>query len=113
MTHRHRLPRHHADSCTWTATTTHSIDTVQLTVKGVCREPTPGYTLTLTRVEEAGADPTTLLLLLTVTPPSGIEPDHVTHTPVEYTQTFVIPGQPVPTHVEILSAEATIDVQPA
>jgi hypothetical protein len=31
------------DACQWTATTTHGIDTVDLTVKGVCQEPTPGF----------------------------------------------------------------------
>jgi hypothetical protein len=51
----------HTDVCHWTATTTFGIDTVNLTVKGVCQEPTPGYKLTLTQVDVPGSDPDTLL----------------------------------------------------
>ena len=97
----------------WTATTTHGIDTVRLTVHGVLQEPTPGFKPTLTRLTAAGGDPATLLLRLTVAPPTGIEPDHITPTQAEYTQTFVIPKDHVPTRVVILADEATVTVMPA
>jgi hypothetical protein len=45
------------DHCKWTATTTHGVDTVQLTVKGICQEPTPGYKLSLQRVDLKGGAP--------------------------------------------------------
>ena len=67
----------YTDPCQWTATTTFGIDTVNLTVTGVCQEPTPGYKLTLSRVDVPGSDPDTLLLVLTVVAPTGIEPQHV------------------------------------
>ena len=97
----------------WTATTTHGIDTVRLSVHGVLREPTPGFVLALTRLTAAGGDPAALLLHLTVTPPTGIEPQHVTPTPVDFTQTFVIPKDHVPTRVVILADDATVAVTPA
>lgn len=98
------------DACQWTATSTHGIDTVRLTVKGVCQEPTPGYNLTLTHVELPGSDPSTLTLVLTVVAPTGIEPQHVTPTPVEYQQTFVIPKDRVPTKVTVFEAAATVPI---
>jgi len=105
-------PIHRADAGTWTATTTHGVDTVKLTVKGVLQEPTPGYKLTLTHVDVPGTDPTTLLLVLTIVPPTGIEPQHVTPTHVEYDQTFVLPrpGQHVPSKVTIFEAATTVNV---
>ena len=108
-------PIHRTDACTWTATTTHGIDTVKLTVKGVCQEPTPGYKLTLTHVDVPGTDPTTLLLMLTVVPPTGIEPQHVTPTQVEYDQTFVLPrpGDHVPSKVTIFEAATMVNVTAA
>ena len=57
---------HSVNACQWTATTIVRLDTVTLTVNGVCQEPTPGYKLTLTRVDVAGSDPDTLMLVLTV-----------------------------------------------
>ena len=108
MSHGMRRP----DACQWTATTTHGIDTVDLTVKGVCQEPTPGFKLTLTRLNVSGSDPDTLLLVLTVVPPTGIEPQHVTPTTVEYEQTFVLP-QPRPSKVTIFEAATTIPVKAA
>jgi hypothetical protein len=102
---------HHAtDECKWAATTTHGIDTVKLTVKGVCQEPTPGFKLTLTHVDVPGTDPATLLLMLTVTAPTGIEPQHVTPTPVEYDHTFVLPVAHVPSKVTIFEAATTVNV---
>jgi hypothetical protein len=103
---------HPIDACRWTATTTHGIDTVRLTVKGVCQEPTPGYKLTLTHVTVPGTDPSTLLLVLTVVPPNGIEPQHVTPTPVEYDQTFVLPVGHAPSKVSIFEAATTVIVTP-
>ena len=102
----------HTDACHWTATTTSGTDTVNLTVKGVCQEPTPGYKLTLTRVDVPGSDPDTLLLVLTVVPPTGIEPQHVTPTTVEYKQTFVV-SQKHPSKVTIFEAATTVEVTAA
>lgn len=102
--------RHSDDQ--WTATTTVGLDTVKLTVRGVFQEPTPGYKLTLTRLDVAGGDPDTLLLVLTVLPPTGIEPQHVTPTTVEYDQTFVLPKK-IPSKVTIFEAAKTIKVSPA
>jgi hypothetical protein len=101
---------HRTDPCRWTATTTHGIDAVKLTVKGVCQEPTPGYKLTLNHVNLPGTDPSTLTLVLTVVAPSGIEPQHVTPTPVEYQQTFVLPRAHAPTNVIIFEVAATVHV---
>jgi hypothetical protein len=101
---------HHWDACQWTATTTHGIDTVDLTVKGVCQEPTPGFKLTLTRLDLSGSDPSVLMLVLTVVAPTGIEPPHVTPTSVEYHQRFVIPKDRVPTKVTIFEAAKTVEV---
>ena len=101
----------HAD-CQWAATTTVGLDTVKLTVKGVCQEPTPGFKLTLTRLDVPGSDPDTLLLVLTVVPPTGIEPQHVTPTTVEYEQTFVLPRKH-PSKVTIFEATTTIPVSAA
>jgi len=102
--------RRHLDACQWTATTTHSIDTIDLTVKGVCQEPTPGFKLTLTRLDLPGSDPSTLLLVLTVVAPTGVEPQHVTPTSVEYDQRFVIPKDQVPKKVTIFEAATTVDI---
>jgi hypothetical protein len=98
--------------CQWSATTTVGLDTVKLTVKGVCQEPTPGFKLTLTRLDVPGSDPDTLLLVLTVVPPTGIEPQHVTPTTVEYEQTFLLPRKH-PSKVTISEAATTIDVKAA
>jgi hypothetical protein len=102
----------HTDACQWTATTTFGLDTVNLTVTGVCQEPTPGYKLTLSRVDVPGSDPDTLLLVLTVVPPTGIEPQHVTPTTVEYKHTFVVP-QKHPSKVTIFEAAKTVQVTAA
>ena len=96
--------------CEWSATTTHGVDTIRLAVKGVCQEPTPGYKLALTHVELPGGDPSTLTLILTAVAPTGIEPQHVTPTPVEYQQTFVLPKDRVPAKVTIFEAAATVQV---
>ena len=98
---------------TWTATTTHSIDTVKLSVKGVLQEPTHGYKLTLSRVDVPGSDPANLLLILTVVAPTGIEPQVVTPTPVAYEQTYVIPKNGPPSKVTIFEAASTIEVTAA
>lgn len=100
----------HKADCHFTARTAKSgIDTVKLTVSGVCQEPTPGYKLALTRVDLPGIESSTLALALTVTAPKGIEPQHVTPTPVEYDQTFVV-AMHRPTKVTIFEAAATVDV---
>jgi hypothetical protein len=101
-----------ASDCTWQATRTRppdAIDVLVLTVKGVCQEPTPGYKLTLDPVDLPQPDASTLTLVLNVVAPTGIEPDHVTPTAVEYTRTFVIP-RPVPTKVTVWDTATTINV---
>jgi hypothetical protein len=105
--------QHNTDGCKWTATTTHGIDTVRLSVHGVCQEPTPGFKLTLSRANVPGSDPADLLLNLTVVAPTGIEPQIVTATPVDYEQTFVIPKDRAPSRVTIFEAASTIDVKAA
>jgi len=100
----------HPDPCRWTAGTTHGVDTVDITVKGVCQEPTPGFKLTLTRLDLPGSDPSTLLLVLTVVPPIGIEPQHVTPTSVKYHQRFALPKDQVPKKITIFEAATMVDV---
>jgi hypothetical protein len=78
----------------------------------VCQEPTPGFKLTLTRLDVPASDPDTLLLVLTVVPPTGIEPQHVTPTTVEYDQTFVLP-QKRPSKVTIFEAATTVPIKAA
>lgn len=107
MSHQHGP----SDNCRWTATSTHGVDTVRVAVKGVCQEPTPGYKLSLTRVNAPGSDPATLTLALTVVAPTGIEPQHVTPTAVEYDHTFIIPKDHVPSRVTVLEAAATLDIK--
>jgi hypothetical protein len=68
--------------------------------------------LTLTRLDVPGSDPATLLLVLTVVPPTGIEPQHVTPTTVEYEQTFVLP-QKHPSKVTIFEEATTISISAA
>jgi len=98
--------------CTWQATITpEGIDTLRLTVKGVCQEPTPGYKLTLDRVNLPQPDPSTLTLVLDVVAPTGIEPQHVTPTPVEYQQVFIIGGPKPPTKVTVWDTATTINVE--
>jgi hypothetical protein len=101
-----------ASDCKWQATIARpqgAIDTVLLTVLGICQEPTPGYKLTLDRVNLPEPGPSTLTLVLNVVAPTGIEPQHVTPTPVEYQQVFVV-GRPRPTKVAVLETAATINV---
>ena len=88
----------------------HGVDTVDLTVKGVCQEPTPGFKLTLTRLDLPGSDPSTLLLVLTVVPPTEIEPQHVTPTSVKYHQRFALPKDQVPKKITIFEAATMVDV---
>ena len=107
------MPDHaHYSGCKWTATNTFGIDFVKLTVKGACQEPTPGYGLKLTRLDVAGGNPDTLSLVLTVVPPTGIEPQHVATATVEYDQTFVLPHKH-PSKVTIFEAAKTLEVTPA
>jgi hypothetical protein len=98
-----------ASDCKWQATGTTSLDTVDITVKGVCQEPTPGYKLTLDQVNLPQPDASTLTLVLDVVAPTGNEPQHVTETTVEYHQTFVIP-RPIPTKVTVWDTATTITV---
>jgi hypothetical protein len=98
-------------ACQWTAAATRGVDTVRLTVKGVCQEATPGYKLTLTRVDSPGSDPSTMTLVLRVVAPTGIEPHHVASTTVEYQQTFVLPKDVVPTKVTVSQGAATVQIK--
>jgi hypothetical protein len=50
------------------------------------------------------------MLVLTAVPPTGIEPQHVTPTSVEYHQRFVIPRDHVPKKVTIFEAATTVDI---
>ena len=50
----------------------------RLRVTGFCTFPTPGFKVTLKRHVPQGINPAILLLDKTVTPPHGIEPQHVT-----------------------------------
>ncbi len=49
--------------------------------------PTPGYTLTLTRAEPQGINPSHLLLNLTATPPTDMVAQVLTPTEVVYEET--------------------------
>ena len=101
-----------ASDCKWQATIApppQMSDFLTLTVKGVCREPTPGYILTLNRVNLTQAEASTLILLLDVVAPTGIEPQITTPTPVEYRQAVVMPIS-APTKVIVWETAATINV---
>jgi len=97
-------------NCQWTATEKFGVDTVTLTVRGICQEPTPGYVLTLSPVALPHADASTLSLALEVAPPTGIEPQHVAATPVEYIHAYVVPFQVAPTKVNIFELAETMGV---
>lgn len=60
--------------------------TATLHVKGTCVCPTPGYELELKPREPQGINPRDLQLELVVTKPTGIEPDVLRPTPVEYSE---------------------------
>jgi hypothetical protein len=78
-----------------------------LHVKGTLLMPTPGYTLTLRLHEPQGINPAILLLVLTITPPTGIVPQLVTPTPVEYRADIARPL----TEVSILPDNVIIPVK--
>ena len=84
-----------------------------LRVRGMCQEPSPGYMLTLNRVDLPQTDASTLTLVLDVVVPKEAEPQVVTPTPVEFRQAVVMP-RPAPTKVTIREAatntSTTIDV---
>jgi hypothetical protein len=104
-----------ASDCKWQATIApppQMSDFLRLTVKGVCQEPTPGYTLTLKRVNLAQPDPSTLILALDVVPPEGDQPQIATPTSVEYGQAVVLP-MPAPTKVIVWETAATINIDRA
>jgi hypothetical protein len=101
-----------ASDCKWQATIAsppRMSDFLKLTVNGVCQQPTPGYTLTLNRVNLAQPDPSTLILVLDVVAPTGIEPQVATPTSVEYGQAVVVPMR-APTKVIIWETAATINI---
>ncbi len=103
---------HAAADCNWTATIIKpdgAVDTLQLTVNGLCQEPTTGYTLTLTRVDLPGTDATTVTLVLSVVAPTGIVAQHVTPTAVQYKQTLLV-TMPRPTKVTVFGAAEIINV---
>jgi hypothetical protein len=101
-----------ASDCKWQATIApppQLSDFLILTVKGVCQEPTPGYMLTLDRVNLPQTDTSVLTLVLDVVAPTGIEPQIVTPTPVEYRQVVIVP-RPAPTKVMVWDTATTINV---
>lgn len=73
-------------TCEWSASYT-AQPTGQLRVTGTCTLPTPGYSLSLTRAEPQGINPSHLLLNLTATEPSGIVTQVLTPTEVTYEET--------------------------
>ena len=104
-----------ASDCKWQATIAPPqplSDFLILTVKGVCQEPTPGYKLTLDRVNLPQTGASVLTLVLDVVAPTGIEPDIVTPTPVEYRQVVIVP-RPAPTKVMVWDTATTINVERA
>jgi hypothetical protein len=101
-----------ASDCKWQATIApppQMSDFLTLSVKGMCQEPTPGYRLTLNRVNLTQTDPSTLILVLDAVAPTGIEPQITTPTPVEYRQAVVRP-MAAPTKVIVWETAATISV---
>lgn len=102
-----------ASDCKWQATIApppQPSDFLILTVTGVCQEPTPGYMLTLDSVSLPQTDASTLTLVLVVVAPTGIEPQIVTSTPVEYRQVVIVP-RPAPTKVTVWDTATTINVE--
>jgi hypothetical protein len=102
--------RTRSTECEWTATTTHGVDTVRLRRFGNPPPESKIRPVGITHVELPGGDPSTLTLVLTAVAPTGIEPQHVTPTPVEYQQTFVLPKDRAPAKVTIFEAAATVQV---
>jgi hypothetical protein len=101
-----------ASDCKWEAAIApppQLSDFLILTVKGVCQEPTPGYVLTLNRVNLAQADASTMTLVLDVVAATGNEPQIATPTTVEYRQVVVRP-MPLPMKVIVWETAATITV---
>ena len=96
--------------CRWTSSEKYGVDTVTLTVRGICEQPTPGYVLTLTPVALPHGDPSTLSLALEVVPPTGIRPPHLTPTTVEYIHAYVVPFEAAPTKVNIFELAETLGV---
>jgi hypothetical protein len=69
----------HSFKCNWKAIYDFQpIQPPKLTVTGECTVPTPGYAITLTEAIPQGVNPAYLLLDMTVTPPTGVEPQHIT-----------------------------------
>jgi hypothetical protein len=104
-----------ASDCKWQATIgppPQLSDFLILTVTGVCQEPTPGYMLTLSRVNLAQPDASTMTLMLDVVAATGSEPQVTTPTTVEYRQVVVRP-MPAPTKVVVWETSATITVNRA
>lgn len=53
-------------------------------VTGECEMPTPGYTLELKPAEPPGFNPKDLILILTAQPPTDVQPQVLTWTPVRW-----------------------------
>lgn len=79
-------PTGEVGTCVWSARYT-AQPSGQLRVTGTCILPTPGYSLSLTRAEPQGINPSHLLLNLTATEPSGIVTQVLTPTEVTYEET--------------------------
>jgi hypothetical protein len=86
-------------------------DSPTLHVRGACMCPTPGYVLTLRRHEPQGTNPQDLLLDLVEREPSGVVPEVMTRTEVEYEESTdekfdtvsIVPDGPVGIAVEEVS----------
>ncbi|HJX83184.1 MAG TPA: hypothetical protein VJ723_02430 [Candidatus Angelobacter sp.] len=83
------------------------IEPPKLRVTGRCTFPTPGFKVTFKHHVPQGINPLILLLDKIVTPPTGIEPQHVVTQEVKYEEKTSIRY----TDVEILPDGVTIKVQ--
>jgi hypothetical protein len=79
----------------------------RLNVSGECTMPTPGFTITLKPAEPQGINPSILILEKTVTPPTGIEPQHVVTQPATYHELTDVHY----THVMIMPDNFTMKVE--
>ena len=100
---------YHQSSCEWMVTTSFEADIVNLTVKGIYQEPSPGYELYLEPVESQDSAHEVLVLTLTTVAPTEIEPEVITPTPVEYSRTYRLSSGKLPTKVTILPDRVTLD----
>jgi hypothetical protein len=86
----------------------------KLRVFGVLEAPTPGYKAKLSPASPQGINPRILILILTVTRPTGVQPQVITPVSVRYEQT-VEAGQYTQVHIradgELLTDDELLDVE--